>query len=116
MTVAREPRRVLEMTSTAVESDLETCHLVCGHRYHVNCIVNYFNTTPSPSCPLCRDQTYADWQPETKVKRYYNLLNWTLPEEEETVEETVETVENPDFVEAVRRYVYSRFYQLIHDN
>ncbi len=117
MTVARETTKVLEMTSTTVDSDRDTCHLVCGHLYHTNCVVNYFNTTPSPTCPLCRDRTYIDWKPETKVKRYYNLLDWTLPEE--TVE-TVEPDEEEDPEENERgldivRYVYRHFYQLIHD-
>jgi len=34
--------------------DRGTCELDCNHKFHARCIGNWFKTTRSDTCPLCR--------------------------------------------------------------
>lgn len=136
MSVARNTGKVLEMTTTHVDSDLETCHLVCGHLFHINCIVRYFDTSPSPTCPLCRDRTYISWKADSQRMRYYQLLEWTLEEDQdpdETDSQETQTMDPHEYnhiiplvelepqvplvdeEEEVSRFNWRRFFDVIHD-
>lgn len=59
-------------SSTAIQFGKEVLALECGHRMHRQCLVNWLNTSLTPTCPMCRQLT--QWKPELQEEQRLSRL------------------------------------------
>jgi Ring finger domain len=59
-------------SASAVTFGKEVIALECGHRMHRQCLVNWLNTSLTPTCPMCRQLT--NWKPELQEEKRLSRL------------------------------------------
>ena len=65
-------RSYAEPTSSASNLGKEIVSLECGHRMHRSCLIEWFQISPNPTCPMCRSTT--EWKPQTEENRKISLM------------------------------------------